>query len=81
MGRVYTLTISKARKDNKMEEIYKAIKQLKQAMKNVDKAEENAFHNRKHVAADALEKASLDIALICDNLRIANEMAMAKKGE
>lgn len=64
-----------------MEEIYKAIKQLKQAMKNVDKAEENAFHNRKHVAADALEKASLDIALICDNLRIANEMAMAKKGE
>lgn len=64
-----------------MEEIYKAIKQLKQAMKNVDKAEENAFRNRKHVAADALEKASLDIALICDNLKIANQMATVKKGE
>ena len=64
-----------------MEEIYKAIKQLKQAMKNVDKAEEKCFYNRKCVAGDALEKASLDIALICDNLKIANEMAMAKKGE
>ena len=64
-----------------MEEIYKAIKQLKQAMKNVDKAEENAFHNRKHVAADALEKASLDIALICDNLKIANAMVTTNKGE
>ena len=64
-----------------MEEIYKAIKQLKQAMKNVDKAEENAYHNNKHVAADALEKASLDIALICDNLKIANAMVTSKKGE
>lgn len=64
-----------------MEEIYKAIKQLKQAMKNVDKAEEVAFRNRKRVAAEALEKASLDIALICDNLNIANRMAMTEKGE
>lgn len=64
-----------------MKEIEKAIKQLKQAMKNVDKAEENAFRNRKHVASEAFEKASLDIAIICDNLRIANQMLMTKKAE
>lgn len=62
-----------------MEEIEKAIKQLKQAMKNVDKAEEIAFANRKHIVVDALEKASLDIALICDNLKIAGIMATSGK--
>lgn len=62
-----------------MEEIEKAIKQLKQAMKNVDKAEEIAFVNHKNIAVDALEKASLDIAKICDNLRIAGIMATSGK--
>lgn len=62
-----------------MEEIAKEIKQLKQAMKNIDKAEEIAFVNRKHIAVDALEKASLDIACICDNLRIADIMATSGK--
>lgn len=62
-----------------MEEIEKAIKQLKQAMKNIDKAEEKAFVNRRHIAVDALEKASLDIACICDNLRIADIMATSGK--
>ena len=65
----------------KMEEIEKAIKQLKQAMKNVDKAEEKAFYDHKRVACDELEKASLDIAIICDNLRIVNNMLMATKAE
>lgn len=58
-----------------MNEIEKAIKQLKQAINNVDKAEENAVRNREYVVADAFEKAALDIAQICDNLRIANQMA------
>lgn len=51
-----------------------AIKQLKQAMKNIDKAEEIAFRNRKDKMSDGLEKDAIEVAKIADNLHILNCM-------
>lgn len=51
-----------------------AIKQLKQAMKNIDKAEEIAFENRKYEMSDGLEKDAIEIAKIADNLHILDCM-------
>lgn len=51
-----------------------AIKQLKQAMKNIDKAEEIAFQNRKDKMSDGLEKDAIEVAKIADNLHILNCM-------
>ena len=47
-----------------------AIKQLKQAMKNIDKAEEIAFRSHKDKMSDGLEKDSLEVAKIADSLYI-----------
>lgn len=51
-----------------------AIKQLKQAVKNLDKAEEIAFRNHKDKMSDGLEKDSLEVCKIADNLHILNCM-------
>lgn len=64
-----------------MEEIEKAIKQLKQAMKNIDKAEEKACAEHRYLTVDALERASLDIAVICDILHAENETLIATSGK
>lgn len=55
-----------------------AIKQLKQAMKNIDKAEEIAFRNRKDEMSDELEKDAIEIAKIADNLHILDCMVKYK---
>ena len=51
-----------------------AIKQLKQAMKNIDKAEEIAFQNRKDEMSEGLKKDEIEVAKIADNLHILNCM-------
>lgn len=52
----------------------KAIKQLKQAMKNIDNAEEIAFRNHKDGMSDGLEKDAIEVAKIADELHILNCM-------
>ena len=58
--------------DNKemIKDLETAIKQLKQAIKNIDKAEEIAFRNHKDAVSDLLEKDSLEVAKIADSLFI-----------
>lgn len=51
-----------------------AIKQLKQAMRNIDKAEEIAFQNHKDKMSEGLEKDAIEVAKIADNLHILNCM-------
>ena len=51
-----------------------AIKQLRQAVKNIDKAEEIAFRSHKDKMSDGLEKDSLEVCKVSDSLHILNCM-------
>lgn len=55
-----------------MQELDLAYKQLKQALKNLDKAEDKAIEKRQFELTDQLEKLSSDIAGICDQVRTIN---------
>lgn len=55
-----------------MKELEIALKQLKMAMANVDKAEEKMWANRENVNSNTAEKISLDIAAMADKIIILN---------
>lgn len=55
-----------------MQELELAYKQLKQALKNLDKAEEKTFEKRQFEISDKLDKLSLDVAEICDKVSTIN---------
>lgn len=55
-----------------MKELETAISQLKKAMANVDKAEEEMFRQHHQVNADVAEKISIQIAGLSDELAILN---------
>ena len=55
-----------------MQELELAYKQLKQALKNLDKAEDKAIDKRQFELNDKLEKLSSEVAEICDKVRTIN---------
>lgn len=61
-----------AKEGYKMKELETALKQLKMAMANVDKAEEKMWANGERVNSDTAEKISIDIAEIADRIIILN---------
>ena len=62
-------------------DIERAIWHLKQAMSELDKAEEKAFKSRSHAIDDEIEKITIEVAKLADDLVIVERMAKVKEGE